>query len=71
MAEEKKSSDPDAPQEIDRDIKEVMDDHTRLVSGRGPNVANEARRTVLTGIFWISLIFSAVPLRRIAAARHT
>jgi hypothetical protein len=44
MAEEKKSSDPDAPLEIDRDIKEVMDDHTRLVSGRGPNVADEARK---------------------------
>jgi hypothetical protein len=44
MAEEKKSSDPDAPQEIDREIREVMDDHTRLVSGRGPNVANEARK---------------------------
>jgi hypothetical protein len=44
MQEEEKSRDLDGPQAIDPDVKEVMDDHTRLVSGRGPNVTNEARK---------------------------
>jgi hypothetical protein len=30
--------------EIDPDIQEVMQDHTRAVRGRGPNVAREAQR---------------------------
>ena len=44
MPEEKKPTDRDDPGEIDPDVKEVMDDHTREASGRGPNVVNEARK---------------------------
>jgi hypothetical protein len=32
------------PAEIDPDVKEVMDEHTRVVSGRGPSIAKEARK---------------------------
>jgi hypothetical protein len=45
MPKEKKPVDPaEAPADIDPDVKEIMDEHTRLVSGRGPSVAKEAQK---------------------------
>jgi hypothetical protein len=45
MAKEKKAVDPkEEPAEIDPDVREVMEEHTRVVSGRGPSVAKEAQR---------------------------
>jgi hypothetical protein len=45
MPEQKKPVHPiEEPSEIDPDVKEVMDEHTRLVSGRGPSVAKEAQK---------------------------
>ena len=45
MPKEKKPVDPiEEPAEIDPDVKEIMDEHTRLVSGRGPSVAKEAQK---------------------------
>ncbi|MGB7283527.1 MAG: hypothetical protein WBE13_14775 [Candidatus Acidiferrum sp.] len=45
MPKEKKPVDPtDEPEEIDPAVKEVMEEHTRAVSGRGPSVAKEAQR---------------------------
>ena len=45
MPKEKKPVNPiEEPAEIDPDVKEVMDEHTRLVSGRGPSVAKEAQK---------------------------
>jgi|HubBroStandDraft_6_1064221.scaffolds.fasta_scaffold1680393_2 hypothetical protein len=32
------------PEAIDPAVKEVMDEHTRLVSGRGPSAAKEAQK---------------------------
>ena len=32
------------PEEIDPDVKEVMREHTRSVSGRGPSVAKEEQK---------------------------
>lgn len=45
MPTEKKPARPEQePAELDPDVQEVMLDHTRAVSGRGPNVAKEAQR---------------------------
>lgn len=45
MAKEKRPVDPiEEPAEIDSDVREVMEEHTRLVSGRGPSVAKEAQK---------------------------
>jgi hypothetical protein len=45
VPKEKKPVNPiEEPAEIDPDVKEVMDEHTRLVSGRGPSVAKEAQK---------------------------
>lgn len=33
-----------SPEGIDPDVKEVMQEHTRAVSGRGPSVAKESQR---------------------------
>lgn len=42
MAREKKPA--DQTQGIDPDVKAVMQEHTRAVSGRGPSVGKEAQR---------------------------
>jgi hypothetical protein len=45
MSKEKNPANPeDEAGEIDPDVKEVMQEHTRVVSGRGPSVAKEAQR---------------------------
>ncbi len=45
MSKDKKSGGPgEEPEKIDPAVKEVMDEHTRLVSGRGPSVAKEAQK---------------------------
>lgn len=45
MPKEKKPGDPiEEPQPIDPDVKGVMQEHTRAVSGRGPSVTKEAQR---------------------------
>jgi hypothetical protein len=45
MPEEKKPSDPMEERDaIDPDVKEVMPEHQRLLSGRGPSVAKEAKK---------------------------
>lgn len=45
MPKEKKPTDrTEDPEEINADVKEVMQEHTRAVSGKGPNVAKEAQR---------------------------
>jgi hypothetical protein len=45
MPKEKKPSDPTPePKEIDPEVQEVMREHTRAVSGRGPSVAKEVQR---------------------------
>lgn len=45
MRKEKDPANPEEePKEIDPDVKEVMEEHTRAVSGRGPSVAKEAQR---------------------------
>jgi len=45
MPKEKSSSNPeDEPVEINPDIQEVIREHTKVVSGRGPSVAKEAQR---------------------------
>ena len=45
MPKEKKPVDPiEGRAEIDPDVKEVMEEHTRVVSGRGPSVAKEAQK---------------------------
>ena len=45
MPKEKKPVDPiEEPAEIDPDVKEVMEEHTRVVSGRGPSGAKEAQK---------------------------
>lgn len=45
MSKEKKPVDPiKEPAEIDPDVREVMEEQTRLVSGRGPSVAKEVQK---------------------------
>jgi hypothetical protein len=45
MPKEKKPNEQTGePEEIDPGIKEVMQEHTRTVSGRGPSIAEEAQR---------------------------
>jgi hypothetical protein len=45
MPKEKKPVDPiKEPGGIDPDVKVVMEEHIRVVSGRGPSVANEAQK---------------------------
>jgi len=45
MTKQKRPDDPTGePEEIDPDVKEVMEEHTRIVSGRGPSVAKEAQK---------------------------
>ncbi len=45
MPVEKKPANPQQePAEIDPDVQEVMMEHTRAVSGRGPSIAKEAHR---------------------------
>ena len=45
MTKQKRLDDPTGePEEIDPDVKEVMEEHTRIVSGRGPSVAKEAQK---------------------------
>lgn len=45
MPKEKSPSNPeDEPAEIDPDIQEVIREHIKIVSGRGPSVAKEAQR---------------------------
>jgi hypothetical protein len=45
MSEEKKRRDRiDDRDEIDPEVKEVMEEHQRLVSGRGPGSAQEAKK---------------------------
>jgi hypothetical protein len=50
MSEEKKSSSgKEERDDIDPDVKEVMQEHTRLVSGRGPSVAGEVKKKKALG----------------------
>ncbi len=45
MSKDKKSNGQgEEPGKIDPAVKEVMDEHTRLVSGRGPSVAKETQK---------------------------
>jgi len=44
MPNEKKPTDPEESKEIDKDVKEIMEEQKRLASGRGPGVAKEAQR---------------------------
>jgi hypothetical protein len=45
MTKLKRPDDPiGEPEEIDPDVKEVMEEHTRVVSGRGPSVAKAAQK---------------------------
>lgn len=44
MPKEKRPNDPVEQQAIDPDVREVMNEHTRVVSGRGPSVAKEAQK---------------------------
>jgi hypothetical protein len=45
MPKEKIPGNPqEEPAEIDPDVREVMQEHTRAVSGRGPSIAKEAQR---------------------------
>jgi hypothetical protein len=45
VAKEKKPVErTEEPEKIDADVKEVMEEHTRIVSGRGPSTSKETQR---------------------------